>query len=333
MAVRNQTNKPVDEKLTDEEYGMVSDQQLLTEHDVVQREVITKIPGTITFLMQYELKPLLKIIGSIGVMAALWFFVGWDAVASAVILFAFIAGISYWLQKRSQSKDMTIYVEMRLPGQLIEPSDFSPYSEPFYTVTKQFAVWAVPNTLIAHGLFKQPGEQGSSALPGSDHVKFVDYFDRINRTCVLPRDMDVANIALPTNANPMVAQKMQDVGEQILLDKETESTIKAAYSMGELDGNSAAKMLRPIKVRQRALMSPTSKTRRDIFFELQATIPELREKLQEISNSIFLLADFIAAKGIYQTINRPMPEEIRNDHNTLYKLIGLPTIRKQKKRH
>jgi hypothetical protein len=80
-------------------------------------------------------------------------------------------------------------------------------------------------------------------------------------------------------------------------------------------------------------MSPTSKTRRDIFFELQATIPELREKLQEISNSIFLLADFIAAKGIYQTINRPMPEEIRNDHNTLYKLIGLPTIRKQKKRH
>lgn len=330
--VKRNAQQPLDEKLSREEYDLVSDQQLLTEHDVVQREVITKIPGTISFLMQYELKPLLKVLASIGLIAALWFFLGWDAVASAIVLFVFIGVLAYWLQKKSQSKDMTIFVEMRLPGQLIEPSDFSPYSEAFYTVTKQFAIWMVPNTLIAHGLFKKPGEQGSSVLPGSDHIVFVDYFDRLNRTCVLPRDMDVANIALPTNANPMIAQRMEDVGEQILLDKETEETILSAYSMGQLDESSAAKMLRPVKVRQKALMSPTGKTKRDIFFDLQATIPELREKLQEVSNSIFLLADFIAAKGIYQTINRPMPEDIRNDHNTLYKLIGLPTIKGRKKK-
>jgi hypothetical protein len=327
MVKSQQTKGPVDESLPQDQYNMVAGQQFLTEQDVIQQDIITKLPGSITFLLNYELKPLLKIIASVGIMAVIWFLVGWDAVVSAIALFILVYGLSYMIQKKGQSKDMTIFVEMRIPGQKIEPSDFSPYSQTFFTVTKQFAVWAVQNPLIARGLFNIPGEQGSSAMPGTGHVIFTDLFDRINRTCVLPRDMDVANIALATNANPMVAASMEEVGQQILLDKETEETILSAYSMGHIDEVAAAKMLKPVKIRQQALMSPTSQTRRDIFFQLQATIPELREKLQEVSSSIFLLADFMAAKGIYQTINKPMPEEIRKDHNTVYKLLGFPTIK------
>jgi len=144
--------------------------------------------------------------------------------------------------------------------------------------------------------------------------------------------MDVANIALTTNANPMLAQKMEDVAEMIMADKDIEESVLAKYSLGEIDGATVAKILNPIKIRQKALMSPTGKTRRDIFFELQATIPALREAKTEIENSIFLLADFIAAKGIYEIIHRPMPEAIRNDHNYIRKLSGMPPIKSRKQK-
>ena len=256
---------------------------------------------------------------------------GWDAVASGVTLFIFLAIISYLVQVRHQDRDSTIFVEMKLPGQLISIGDNSPYSRPFYTTEKRFAVWEVPNTLIRNGLFFIPGDQPRTFLPGANNLIFVDLFDRINRTCVLPQDLDVANIAFATNANPLITGKMENAAEQIKLDKKTEKLINDLYRSKQIKASEAEDMLRPIKIRQHTLMTPTGSTKRDIFFELQTIIPELREKLQWLSNNIFLLADFIAAKGIYQSLNRPMPEQIRDDHNLLYKLLGLPQISGSKK--
>lgn len=310
---------------------MLEEQNLVTEEEALQEEIITEIPGIIRLLMKYELRPLAKIVASVLLLAGVWVLFGWDAVASGIASFLFLFAIMYWLQLKHQHKDNTIFVEMKLPGQKITTGDHSPYTQSFFTTEKRFAIWAVPNTIIRHGLFKVPGDQPKTLLPGSGDVIFVDLFDRINRTCVMPRDMDVANVALPTNANRAVAEKLNKVAEQIKLDKKTERLIKDLYVSGELKAAEAQDMLRPIKIRQAAFVNPTSETKRDIFFELQSIIPEMREKLQEVSNKIFILADFMAARGIYQLVNRPMPEYIRKDHRTLGKILGLPTRELDKK--
>lgn len=313
-----------DEKLTPEQYRRLEEQNLITESEALQEEIITEIPGVIKLLMKYELKPMIKILGSLLLLIALWMLFGWDAVASAVISFIFFFALLYWFQLKHQHKDVTLFVEMKLPGQKISTGDHSPYTQSFFTTEKRFAIWSVPNTIIRHGLFTIPGDQPKTLMPGSGEVLFVDLFDRINRTCVMPRDMDVANIALPTNANKTVAEKLNKVAEQITLDKKTERLVKDLFSAGELKASEAQDLLRPIRIRKAAFINPTSETKRDIFFELQSSIPEMREKLQEVSNKIFLLADFMAARGIYQLVNRPMPENIRKDHNFLYKIMGLP---------
>lgn len=316
----------VDEKTTHEQYGVLDTDRLYTEEEAIQEEIVTRIPGFVKLLMQYEWKPLTRIIGAIALIVAVYLLIGWDAVASGVALFLFIMVVSYLIQIKHQERDSTIFVEMKLPGQKITLGDHSPYSKVFYTTEKRFGVWEVPNTLLRNGLFHMPGEQSPSMLPGTDHIVFCDLFDRVNRTCVLPKDMDVANIALVTNANPMLAKRMGAISEQVKLDKKMEKLITDLYSTGQMSAVESKKLLEPISIRQRTLMSPTGETRRDIFFDLQSVIPELREKLQETSNKIFLLADFLAARGIYQSTNRSMPEQIRKNHNFLYKLYGLPTI-------
>ena len=320
-----------DERLTPMQYRMLEEQNLMTEEEALQQEIITEIPGIIRLLMRYEMKPILKIFVGILLIVAVWLMFGWDAVASGVASFVFLFVLLYYIQLKHQHKDATIFVEMKLPGQKITTGDHSPYSQTFFTTEKRFAVWAVPNTVIRNGLFTIPGDQPRTLLPGSGEVIFVDMFDRINRTCVMPRDMDVANIGLATNANPMVAEKLTKVAEQIKLDKETERLIMDLWNRKEISAKEAQRLLSPIKIRQAAFMSPTSETKRDVFFELQRVIPELREKYQEISNKIFLLADAMAARGIYQLVNRPMPEHVRRDHELLGKLLGLPTAELDKK--
>jgi len=315
-----------DEKMTPERYETTIDQKMMTESEVLQEEIIVQIPGIIKLLMKYEWKALTRLLISIITIAVVYFFVGWDAIASGVALFVFLAIISYWVQMKHQARDSTIFIEMKLPGQLIRTGDHSPYSKSFYTTEKRFAIWEVPNALIRKELFHIPGDQPRTFLPGANNIVFVDLFDRIGRTCVLPRDLDVANIAFATNANPMLIKKMEAISEQILLDKKMEKMVRDAYANKQLKASEAERILHPIKIRQEVLMSPSGETKRDIFFELQSIIPEFREKLQEISSKIFILADFLAAKGIYQSVNRPMPEQIRKDHKLLYKVLGLPKV-------
>jgi len=314
-----------DEKLTPVQYKLMEEQNLITEEEALQQEIITEIPGFIRLLMQYEVKPLIKIIVGIVALLAVWFLFGWDAVAGGIASFIFLFALTYYIQLKHQHKDATYFVEMKLPGQKISTGDHSPYSQTFFTTEKRFAIWAVPNTIMRKGLFKMPGDQGKTLMPGSSDVIFVDLFDRINRTCVLPRDMDVANVTLATNANPMLAEKLTRVAEQIKLDKETENLVTELWHRNEISAKEAQKLLKPVKVRQAAFINPTSETKRDIFFELQRVIPELRERYQEISNKIFLIADAMAARGIYQLVNRPMPEHVRRDHELFGKLLGLPT--------
>lgn len=316
-----------DERLTEDQYKYGVEEKLLTESEVLQEEIITQIPGIIKLLMKYEWRALTKLIISVLVIAVVWFFVGWDAIASGIALFLFLAVISYWVQTKHQARDSTIFVEMKLPGQYIMVGDHSPYSKSFYTTEKRFAIWEVPNTLIRNGLFRVPGDQPRVFLPGANNIIFVDLFDRLNRTCVMPRDLDVANIAFATNANPMLIEKMEGVAERIQMDKQIEKLINDLYATKQIKASEAEKMLRPIKIRHSVLMSNSGSTKRDIFFELQYIIPEFREKLQEMSSKIFILADFLAAKGIYQSVNIPMPEDIRKDHNLLYKVMGVPQIR------
>ena len=316
----------LDEKLTDAQYQSHVDEKLLTETEVLQEEIITHIPGIIKLLMKYEWQALTKLIVSAIVIGVVYLIVGWDAVAGGIVLFLFIAVISYWVQTKHQARDTTIFIEMKLPGQLIRTGDYSPYSKSFYTLEKRFAVWEVPNTHIRKGLFHIPGDQPRVFLPGSNNLIFCDLFDRINRTCVLPRDLDVANIAYATNANPLLIEKMESTADQIQHDKEIEKLIVELYDSKQISASEAEKLLKPIRISHKALMSPTGSTRRDIFFELQRIIPEFREKFQELSSNLFVLADFLAAKGIYQCVNRPMPMEVRKNHDLVYKVLGLPEI-------
>jgi len=326
--VKKGYGKPAEQNLTDEQYEYYADQKFMTEQQAMQQEVFTRIPGIITFLLQYELKPLLRILGSIGIMAAMWFFLGWDVVASAIAVFGVAAAIGYLVMAKSQEGDSTLFIESKLAGQKIEPGDHSPYTQTFFTTETRFAGWLVPNPLIKKQLFTIPGDPSNGMMPWASNIIFCDLFDRLNRTCVMPQDPDVANIGMMTNMNPLLSEKMNETGTIIKQDKETEALIKAMFAMGNISEREAADALKPIKIRQKAFMSPNRASRRDIFFELQKAIPELRKKNNVLSTNIFTLADFLAAHGIYQTVNRVMPEEIRKGHNKIYDLFGLPQVQK-----
>ena len=141
----------------------------------------------------------------------------------------------------------------------------------------------------------------------------------------MPVDMDVANIAFETNMNPSLAEKFDNQAEQIKKDKKLEEFIRSEFSMGRLKAKEAKAMLEPIKIRYRSLSNPKGEIRRDVLFDLQNTIPTLREQNQFLRNKMFLLADYIAAEAVYQMINIPMPQNIREDHEFLRKNIyGLP---------
>jgi len=322
--------KPADQDLTDEQYKVQEAQKFYTEQEAMQQEVVTHIPGIITFLYQYELKPVLRILGSLAIMILIWFFLGWDVVASALAIFGVSAVIGYLLMLKSQEGDSTLFIEAKFPGQKIEPGDHSPYTKTFFTTETRFAGWSVPNPLIKRQLFTIPGDPSKGMMPWASNIIFCDLFDRLKRTCVMPQDPDVANIGMLTNMNPLLAEKMNEVGMTIQQDKGTERLIKDMFAMGNISAKEAAEMLQPIKIRQKAFMSPNQAPRRDIFFELQKTIPEMRERLQLLSTQTFTLADFLAARGIYQTVNRVMPEAVRKDHNMLYKVLGLPLIHDSK---
>lgn len=322
---RSKIKKPTEEQLSDEQLARIEEEHLWTEGEVIQQEIFARMPGWITFLRKYEFKPLLKILGTIGIIIAVWYFAGWEAVSAGVASLLLMFAICYILQVKSQDRDSTIFVEAKLPGQKIEIGDNTPpYDHDFVVMEPRFAIWEVPNVLIRNGLFRIPGEQQRTFLPGTGNLIFTDLFDRINRTCVLPSDMDVANIALYTNANPMIAEKLSRNAEQISLDAETERLIKGLYSTGQMSEKDAFALLRPIKLRNKAFMSPNHKTRRDIFFELQTIIPAMRERINTLQNKTFLLADVLATRWFYKTYNVNMPSEIKEGHGTVSKLLGIP---------
>lgn len=321
----------IDEKEPQARYEDMEEQQLLTESEVLQEEIITRMPGFVRLMLKYEWKPLTKILIAIVMMVVIYYAIGWDAVASGIALYVFLTAISYVIQLKHQERDSTIFVEMKLPGQYIETGEHSPYSQSFFTTEGRFAVWEVPNTIIRADMFKVPGEQKTSILPGTGSVYYVDLFDRINRTCVLPRDIDVSNISYATNANPMLAEKLNNQAEQIKVDKRTERIIKDLYSTNKISAKDAKAALKPIEIRTRALLSPTNKTKRDIFFELQSIVPDMREKIQLLTNKMFLFSEFLAAQGIYELTNRAMPEAVRDDHNFMRTIMGFPKIPKAKK--
>jgi len=325
MGRRTTIKKPIEEQLTDQQLARLEEEHLFTEAEVIQQEIVSRIPGFATFLKRYELRPLLKILASIGVIVAVFFLTGWETSALGFTLFAIATGLSYLLQIKNQDRDSTIVVESKLAGQKITRGDNTPsYDHDFMVMESRFAIWEVPNILIRNGLFQIPGDQQSTFLPGTGNFIFVDLFDRINRTCVLPKDMDVSNIAFYTNANSMITSKLETEAQRVQANKEREQAIKDEYSIGRLSEQEAYRMLQPIKIETKALMNPNRKTKRDIFFEYQRLIPLMGEKITELQNKEFLIADVIASRRLYGLFNRNMPEEIKKSHKSIGSLLGIP---------
>ncbi len=315
-----------DERYSGQARAVLEQDKLYTEQEAIQEEISYRIPGSVKLLLQYEWKPIVKVLMCIIAVIGMYFLFGWDSVAAAIAIYIFATVMVYVIQSKNMNRDSTLFVEMKLAGQKIPTGDHSPYSKTFYTTESGFRIWEVPNVLMKNGMFKMPSDQSPSMMPGTGRLVFCDFFDRQNRTCVLPRDMDVANIALATNANPMTANKLNRVAEEVLRIKEMEKTAYDLYSTGNLSAEHAASLLRPIAKGKKILLDPTREKKRDIFFELQGIVPEMRERLQEVSNKIFLLADFMSARTVYQLINRPMPEEVKKDHDLVYKLMGVPEL-------
>jgi hypothetical protein len=308
-------------------------EHVMTEQEAMQEEVITRVPGVVAFLINYEMKPLLKIIGIVLAIAALYFFFGIDVVLSSGALFGIVAVMVYMLQLRNQKADYTKFFEVKKAGQIVEMGDHSPYKNSFIVQSDRVAMWLVPNHLIRRTLFKLPAGYEMPPLPTmGDNVVYVDMFDEYNRTCVMPRSPDVANIAFETNMNPLFAKKLSNIALAVDHAERVEREATKLYRNGQITLEQLRSLLKRSHVeRINALSNPMAR-RRDIIFDLQRTVPEFQDKIRYLQDNIYLLADEMATAGIYQLLKIPMPDKIREDHNFIRTLYGLPKVKGMKQR-
>ena len=308
-------------------------EHVMTEQEAMQEEIITRVPGVVAFLINYEMKPLIKIIGISAAMAALYFIFGLDVVLSSLAIFAVVALMVYMVQLRNMKADYTKFFEVKKAGQIIEVGDSSPYRNSFIVQSDRVGLWLVPNHLIRRNLFKLPTGYEMPPLPTmGDNIVFVDMFDEYNRTCVMPRSPDVANIAFESNMNPLFAKKLNEVALSVDHAERVEHAAMKLYRNGQISMEQMRNLLKRSHVeRINALSNPMAK-RRDIIFDLQRTVPEFQDKIRYLQDNIYLLADEMATAGIYQLLKIPMPDKIREDHNFIRTLYGLPKVKGMKQR-
>jgi uncharacterized coiled-coil protein SlyX len=306
-------------------------ENIMTEQEAMQQEIITRLPGPVAFLLNYEFKPMMKIIG-IGVLVIIMYLLlGIDVVISSILIFGVVIMLVYWLQMKNQRQDFTRFFEVKKAGQVIETGDHSPYKNSFVVQTDRVSMWMVPNHLIRRGLFKLPAGHELSPLPAPEDIVFVDLFDEYNRTCVLPRSPDTANISFMTNMNPSLSKKFDSIADNISHSEAVEREAMILYESGQISIDQLRKLLKVSHLeRLNALKDPIA-NKRDVVEDLQKIIPEYQEKIRYLQDNLYLLADEMATAGIYQLLKIPMPDKIRDDHNLIRTIYGLPKIKGPKK--
>jgi hypothetical protein len=305
-------------------------EKVMTEQEAMQEEVVTRLPGPVAFMLQYEWKPLTKIIIIAVALVAMYFIFGIEILASSAALFFIVLVFVYILQTKNMAQDFTYFFEVKKAGQLLEAGDHSPYKNSFIVQSDRVAMWTVPNGLIRRTLFKLPAAYEMAPFPVPGNVVFVDYFDEYNRTCAFPRTPDVANIAFEANMNPLLAKKFDEISNTTRHAEDVEARAVMLYHRRQITKRQMQEMLRTsTKERISAMYSPIAK-RRDIIFDLQRTIPQYQDKIRYLQDNLYLLADEMATAGIYQLLKIPMPDKIRDDHNFIRQVYGLPLIRNPK---
>lgn len=308
-------------------------EHVMTEQEAMQEEIITRVPGVVAFLINYEMRPILKIVGISAALIAMYFIFGLEVVLSSIVIFAIVTFLVYMIQLKNMKSDYTKFFEVKKAGQIVETGDHSPYRNAFIVQSDRVAMWLVPNHLVRRNLFRLPAGYDMPPLPTmGDNVVFVDMFDEFNRTCVMPRSPDVANISFETNMNPLFAKKLTDIALAVDHAERVEHASMRLYRNGQITLGQMRELLKRSHVaRINALSNPMAK-RRDIIFDLQRTVPEFQDKIRYLQDNIYLLADEMATAGIYQLLKIPMPDKIREDHNFIRTLYGLPKVKGMKQR-
>ena len=308
-------------------------EHVMTEQEAMQEEIITRIPGPVAFLINYEMRPLIKIIAIIAAILVMYFAFGLEVIVTSAAIFGIVAFLVYMVQLRNMKADYTKFFEVKKAGQIIEPGDHSPYKNSFIVQSDRVALWLVPNHLIRRNLFRLPAGYEMPPLPTmGENVIFVDYFDEYNRSAVMPRSPDVANISFETNMNPLFSKKLTNIALAVDHAERVEHEAMRIYRNGQITMEQLRSLLKRSHVeRINALSNPMAR-RRDIIFDLQRTVPEFQDKIRYLQDNIYLLADEMATAGIYQLLKIPMPDKIREDHNFIRTLYGLPKVKGMKQR-
>jgi len=299
-------------------------ERIFTEQQVLQEEAITHMPPLAALLLekQYDLSYTLKIIIGVVVIAALYFFVGFDAVITGLISFCIFAIFGYLVQLRHIEKDKTYFFESRKAGQVIDPKNpgVPQYPHRFQVGFDRTSMWAVPNPLIRKGIFKIPGEP-ISPLPGSKNWIFVDLFDERNGTVVLPRSPDVANVCMDTNMNRTLSMSMDLALEKHRDIQRMEEHILDQWEQKNISTRVAQERLSSIRSRQSGVV-----VERDVFFSLQQQVPMLQDMLRLTRNSIIVLANSMVAETVYELIHVPMPSYVKTGINKVRKKLNAPLV-------
>jgi len=302
-------------------------ENIMTEQEAMQQETLSRLPGPVAFLIQYEMQPLIRIIGMAIILIVLYFIVGLDVVFSSIALLAIAIAIMYWAYSKKQNQTFTYFFETRKAGQIIEKGDHSLYKNSFVVQTDRISFWMVPNHLMEKGIFRLPPGYDMSPLPGPNNIIFVDYFDEFRRTCVFPKKPDIANIAFDTNMNPTLGKKLDRVAEEVTHAEKIEYKAMELYRNGQITLQQVQELLKESHLQRLNALKDPMASRRDIVYDLQRTIPEYQEKIRYLQDNIYLLANEMATAGIYQLLKIPMPDKIRSDHNFIRAIYGLPKIK------
>jgi hypothetical protein len=321
---------PTPEKYSDEEKFRMEAENIMTEQEAMQEEIITRLPGPVAFLLNYEMKPLMRAAGVILILIIMYFLFGIDVIISSFILFILAAALAYWIQMRNQRQDFSKFFETKKAGQVIETGEHSPYKNSFVVQTDRVSMWMVPNHLIRRGLFRLPAGHDLPPIPAPEGIVFVDLFDEFNRTCVFPQSSDVANISFDTNMNPSMSQRFDRIAESVKQSERVEMELMNLYRNGQISLEQLQNMLKMSHVQRiNALQDPVAR-KRDVVRDLQRIVPQYQEKIRYLQDNMYLLADEMATAGIYQLLKIPMPDKIREDHNFIRTVYGLPKIKGKK---
>lgn len=306
-------------------------ENIMTEQEAMQQETLTRLPGPVAFLLQYEMQPLIRIIGMGIILIVLYVLVGLDVIFSSLLIFALIFAIMYWAYSKRQNQTFTYFFETRKAGQIIERGDHSLYKNSFVVQTDRVSLWIVPNNLIEKGMFRLPAGYEMPPLPSGNDIIFVDYFDEFRRTVVFPKKPDIANISFETNMNPNLAKKMDSVVDDVNHAERIEAQAMMLFQNKQIDLHQLQDLLRESHQQRLSALQNPAASRRDIINDLQRTVPEYQEKIRYLQDNIYLLANEMATAGIYQLLKIPMPDKIRKDHNLIRAIYGLPKFRGPKR--